>query len=140
MVIGTREEIKHFNNSHKKEILTDRGFKIYEIEYSFIIDKEELMNNLNDIPKIPNILNTINFDIYKYIKTEIDSKQEDNILFQIEKNQQEEIVKLKELNEKKDAEILALKINVKKDRKRFWWTYSITTFLAIVGIILGIIF
>ncbi len=61
-------------------------------------------------------------------------------MFQIEQNQQEELIKLKELNDKKDAEILELKINAKKERRRFWWTYSVTTMVAIVGIILGIIF
>lgn len=58
----------------------------------------------------------------------------------IEQNQLTEIEKLKELNEKKDKEIEQLKISAQRERKRFWLTYAITTGLAVVGIILGIIF
>lgn len=61
-------------------------------------------------------------------------------LSRIEQNQLAEIEKLKELNEKKDKEIEQLKISAQKERKRFWITYIITTGLAVVGIILGIIF
>ncbi len=87
--------------------------------------------DINIEPKFPDLSTNIN---------DIEFDFEDNILFQIEQNQQEELIKLKELNDKKDAEILELKINAKKERRRFWWTYSVTTMVAIVGIILGIIF
>ena len=61
-------------------------------------------------------------------------------LSRIEQNQIKEIEKLKELNEKKEKEIEGLKADAIRERKRFWITYAITTFVAIVGIVLGIIF
>lgn len=97
------------------------------------------MSKINNIPKIPNISDMINLNIYKYLKTEVDSNQEDNILFQIERNQQNEIETLKELNAKKDNEIADLKINEIKNKKRFRWTISISTILSLIAIIISIV-
>ena len=82
-----------------------------------------------DIPiKMPSFLSDSNINL------------DNNLLQQIEKNQKEEISRLIDLNNKKDIEIKELKISSQKEKKRFWWTYIITTGIAIIGIILGIIF
>lgn len=78
---------------------------------------------------------------------------QDNVLFQMENNQKKQIKELKKvnkilvkeneqlrlLNDKKDKELAEIKQNAKKERRRFWWTYVITTGFTIVGIIVSII-
>ena len=82
-----------------------------------------------DIPiKMPSFLSDSNINL------------DNNLLQQIKKNQKEEISRLIDLNNKKDIEIKELKISSQKEKKRFWCTYIITTGIAIIGIILGIIF
>ena len=78
-------------------------------------------------PEIPGTfvtgLNPENFDIsqlLKYQKIDMDI-QRDNILFQIEENQQDN------------------KTMSKKEKHRFWITYTITTILEVIGIVAGIL-
>ena len=103
----------------------------------------------------PAVLEVPLFDPESMIKKidfpEIDFQ--DNVLFQMENNQKKQIKELKKvnkilvkeneqlrlLNDKKDKELAEIKQNAKKERRRFWWTYVITTGFTIVGIIVSII-
>lgn len=103
----------------------------------------------------PAVLEVPLFDPKSMIKKidfpEIDFQ--DNVLFQMENNQKKQIKELKKvnkilvkeneqlrlLNDKKDKELAEIKQNAKKERRRFWWTYVITTGFTIVGIIVSII-
>lgn len=103
----------------------------------------------------PAVLEVPLFDPISMIKKidfpEIDFQ--DNVLFQMENNQKKQIKELKKvnkilvkeneqlrlLNDKKDKELAEIKQNAKKERRRFWWTYVITTGFTIVGIIVSII-
>ena len=103
-------------------------------------------------PEIPGTfvtgLNPENFDIsqlLKYQKIDMDI-QRDNILFQIEENQQVQIAKLTEENEQlkhvidtQKHEIEDNKTMSKKEKHRFWITYTITTILEVIGIVAGIL-
>lgn len=120
-------------------------------------DVKEIFDKIKKITSSvkPAVLEVPLFDPKSMIKKidfpEIDFQ--DNVLFQMENNQKKQIKELKKvnkilvkeneqlllLNDKKDKELAEIKQNAKKERRRFWWTYVITTGFTIVGIIVSII-